>query len=282
MKRFLPALIVAFSAGVADAEDADWWRAPPPLWEVGVGAFALTAPAYPASDQNSVNALPVPIAIYRGEVLRAGDGDAIAARALRTDRFTLDVGLNAAFPADSDDIDARRGMPDLDWIGEIGPQLEMRLSPADSRGRLTATLDARAVFTSDFEESFDYVGFKINPSLNYSEGAIFDDRGELFLSLGAEFGFDGANAYFYQVDPQFATASRAAFDAKNGYVGVDATLGASYRITRSLSAFGFGGVGIQQGAANADSPLFRDALNLSAGFGLTWSFLRSDRPAAGR
>ena len=173
-------------------------------------------------------------------------------------------------------------MPDLDWIGEIGPAIEYRLSPAESIGTLTAKLEARAVFTSDFEDSFEYIGINVNPSLEYTESEIFNDRGELFLSIGADFGFNGANDYFYEVEPQFATARRAAFDAKNGYVGVDATVGARYRISESVTAFGFGGVGVYQGAANADSPLFREFMTFTAGFGLTWSFLRSDRPAAGR
>ena len=53
--------LVLFAPPAAAQED--WRRAPEPLWEVGVGAFVLTAPAYPASDQNQVNALPVPVAV---------------------------------------------------------------------------------------------------------------------------------------------------------------------------------------------------------------------------
>ncbi|KAK0329718.1 hypothetical protein LTR94_035612, partial [Friedmanniomyces endolithicus] len=83
-----------------------------PLWEFGVGAFGLTAPAYPGADDRNNRVLPVPYLLYRGEVLRA-DQSGIGARLFRSDRLEFDVGLAGALPSDSDDVEIRAGMPNL-------------------------------------------------------------------------------------------------------------------------------------------------------------------------
>ena len=66
-----------------------------PLWEFGVGAFGLTAPAYPGADHRNNRVLPLPYLLYRGEVLRA-DQSGIGARLFRSDRLEFDVGLAGA------------------------------------------------------------------------------------------------------------------------------------------------------------------------------------------
>jgi outer membrane scaffolding protein for murein synthesis (MipA/OmpV family) len=83
-----------------------------PLWEAGVGLGAVSSPAYPASSDRSTRALALPFVVYRGEIIRSDQGG-IGARVLHGDTFELDVGFAASLPARSDDIEARRGMPNL-------------------------------------------------------------------------------------------------------------------------------------------------------------------------
>ena len=109
------------------------------LWEVGGGAAAAYTPNYPAARGMNFNALPVPIVIYRGRFLRAGDGSIVSGHVFSSERLELDVSLSGSFDADSDDVDIRRGMPDLGFLFEVGPELEVRLNdPASTRRRRQA------------------------------------------------------------------------------------------------------------------------------------------------
>jgi hypothetical protein len=62
--------------------------------------------------------------------LRFGDDlDEIAeGRVLTRSRIDLDINFNVNFGADSEDISVRQGMPDLDLLLEIGPELEIKLN----------------------------------------------------------------------------------------------------------------------------------------------------------
>ena len=98
-----------------------------PLWEFGLGAAALSTPAYPGADDRTNRVLPIPFLLYRGEVLRA-DQSGIGARLFRSDRLEFDVGLSGALPSDSDDVEVRAGMPDLGALFEFGPRLKIRVA----------------------------------------------------------------------------------------------------------------------------------------------------------
>ena len=249
----------------------------PPLWELGVGAAVTSAPVYPAADQNQLNYLPFPLPIYRGEVFRADD-QGVRARAVDRNRWSLDLGVSGAFPAESEDIDARMGMPDLDWIVELGPKLEYRLSGAEYGGRLSLGLTARGVVSFSFDASPRYEGLTLNPEISYAR-SVFDGRGRFFASIDSTFGVMGLNDYYYKVDSAFATASRPAYDARDGYTGTRVNAGMQYRLTPRINLFGFGQVGYYMGAANEDSPLHRADVTGAVGFGFTWAIFQSERKA---
>jgi hypothetical protein len=77
---------------------------------------------------------------YRGTFLRVGDDtdSPIRGRVFRTDRIKLDIDFDLVFGSDSDDIAARTGMPDLDLLLELGPELELQFV---DRGPLAADGD---------------------------------------------------------------------------------------------------------------------------------------------
>src|SRR5881394_3987190 len=93
-----------------------------PLWEAGLGAYALRLPDYRGSDQSRGYLVPLPYLRYRGEVLRMDDRNGVASLLLLEKAgASLDLSLNASQPASSEQNDARRGMPDLLPTVEIGP-----------------------------------------------------------------------------------------------------------------------------------------------------------------
>jgi outer membrane protein len=100
--------------------------------------------AYPGADDRSNRGLVLPYLIYRGKVFRA-DQNGVGARLLNTDKLEFDVGFAGSLPAHSDDVDARRGMPDLGTLVEFGPRVKYKFADLGEQGRLRVELPLRAV-----------------------------------------------------------------------------------------------------------------------------------------
>ncbi len=90
-----------------------------PLWELGLGGGVLMQPQYPASDKYQTRSLGLPYVVYRGDILRIGDGGAARAVALDNGKVELSLSFAAAFDADSEGNPLRESMPDLDFIFEV-------------------------------------------------------------------------------------------------------------------------------------------------------------------
>jgi len=252
-----------------------------PLWEFGVGAFGLTAPAYPGADHRNNRVLPLPYLLYRGEVLRA-DQSGIGARLFRSDRLEFDVGLAGALPSDSDDVEIRAGMPDLGALFEFGPRLKIRVADIDQgsqmRSRLRAELPLRAVIEA--RGGLRRQGWTFEPKLAY------ETRGERGLwsvegNVSVVFGDKRINRYFYEVQPQYANASRAAYGADAGLMLTRVGLFATRQLNPDVRLFGFVRYESYAGSANRDSPLHIKNSGTSAGIGFAWTLARSSRRAAG-
>ncbi len=252
-----------------------------PLWEAGIGGFAGSLPDYPAAGENTFRALALPFLIYRGDILRVGGEDnrgAISGRFIDTDKFEFDVTLSAAFPVDSDDNDARRDMPDLDFLFGVGPQMIFKLINQPGQRKLDLNLQVRAVYSTDFS-SLDHRGFVFNPKLSYSLKHVSALDLDISSSIGPLFGTERLMDYFYKVKPRYANSSRRAYDADAGYLGTNITLSASKRLDRSVRLIVGSRLGVHSGATNDDSPLFEDEFNVSVFAAFAWTFLQSDEPA---
>jgi hypothetical protein len=101
------------------------------LWEFGAGGGAFYNPKYPASSEGRVFGLVLPFVVYRGETFRIGDGGGARAIIIENETFEIDFSFDAALPSDSEDNSARIGMPELDFLGEIGPQMIFMLGKYD-------------------------------------------------------------------------------------------------------------------------------------------------------
>lgn len=231
------------------------------LWELGAGLGAAVTPDYPSASGSTARALPIPVVIYRGDFFRLGDGSVASGRLFRNERLELDVSLNGSFDAESDDVGARRGMPDLGFGFEIGPELEITLSdPAQTRRRLKLELPVRAAFSVDDGE-LNERGYVFSPQLEY-EHQFGDGRYEWSVSLTPTFATEALHDYFFEVAPQFANATRPAFDAGSGYLQTSLGLGLQRRTKKSFAAIGVRYTALDAGA-NISSPLFRSHANFS-------------------
>lgn len=277
--RLLRSTLVAaatFAAMASSAAaDVDDQPSAQPRWELGVFGFAVSQQAYPGAEQNVTRALILPFGLYRGEVLRADQGT-VGVRAVRTPTFEVDVGFAGAFGSSSSVIEARRGMPNLGTLVEFGPRLKWNLHTAADGTRWRVDLPLRGVF--DLSDRLASRGVSFEPEVQADRRWGAGWRGT--ASVGAVFGNERLADVFYQVDPAFATAARPAYDARAGLIASRLGLALGKDLGPDWRLFGFARIDSVAGAANRTSPLVRQTSGLTAGFGLSWTALRSTRAGA--
>jgi outer membrane scaffolding protein for murein synthesis (MipA/OmpV family) len=270
IRTLAPLLLCAVAALPARAQQL-------PVFEVGIAGGGGSLPAYPASSQNQVRGLVVPYVIYRGSVLRADDGG-VRARTSLADGIELSVSAAGGVNASSDDVTARQGMPDLQWLGEVGPNLRFILWRGENEAapaRLVVDTPVRAVFSTDWS-SVSFRGFTFAPDIAYERLHVFSQYARLRVSAGVLFGTDAYGDYFYDVAPEYARPGRPAYNAQAGYVGARLTVSYRLPITERLSVVAGGRVENFSGSANADSPLYRSTWNATVVAGFAFSLWRSE------
>lgn len=279
---FLIPLVLAAAHAQVDEEMNKQERLSKPLWDFGVFGAVFSTPQYPASNSNDTNFIAAPYFVYRGDVLRVGDGSAVRAVAIEKDWIEVDLSIEASFNSNADDDSARVGMTDLDYVFEIGPQVKLKLAKFDfeggTSGNLIMRLQARSAFSTDFG-SIDHRGFVFHPELTYQLSRIWQHEDRLTMNVSPLWATEKLQDYFYQVDTEFETETRAAFDAGGGYMGANLSLGYSFNASESVRMFTGFSVNIHNGAANTDSPLFFDNNTYSFGVGVLWRLYQSDRMA---
>jgi hypothetical protein len=158
-------LLVLSSAAAAQTPAPDQPPAPAggkPLWEAGLVAGGGRVSDYPGAGQSHVRGLVAPFVVYRGRLLNV-DGEGIRGRLIDHPDFELQLTASAAFNAR--DNDARDGMPELDYLFGIGPQLVykgLRRLP----GAPALHVKARALFSTDFRH-IDGRGAAFEPELRW-------------------------------------------------------------------------------------------------------------------
>lgn len=246
-----------------------------PLWEVGAVGFAVSQQAYPGASARVNRGLALPFLIYRGEFLRV-DRSSAAIRAFRTPTFEVDVGVAGAFGSNSEDIEVRRGMPDLGTLVEIGPRLKWNIGPGPGNGRFRAEFPLRGVF--DLNDHLAHKGMAFEPEL------IFERRTRggwrYSTSIGAEWGDRYLADTFYGVAPIYAMAGRTAYVADSGLITWRLSASFSRDLSPDLRLFGFVRADSVAGAANESSPLIQQKTGASVGLGLTYTWKRSQSQAA--
>jgi len=239
-----------------------------PLWELGLGAGAVSFPDYRGSDQRQTYLLPTPYFVYRGDFLRS-DRKGLRGVFVDSERFELNLSLSGSVPVDSDGNEARRGMPDLRPTVELGPSLDISLwKSADHRYALDLRLPVR--WALRVGGSPRDVGLVFSPRLNLD---VLDPAGfadwRLGMLAGPIYTDRRNNAYYYDVADQFATAERPAYASSGGYAGSQFLVALSKRYPRYWVGF-FARYDTLRGAVFDDSPLVRSKSMFAAGLAISW------------
>lgn len=264
LKTFAVALLALLALAPSGA------RAEPlPLWEAGAGVTVLSLPDYRGSDERRGWVLPFPYVVYRGEFLKA-DERRVRGLFFKTDRIELDVSINAQPPVDSGENDARRGMPDLDPVLELGPSLNISLHrSADRRTEVELRVPVRAAIATDLSHA-EFAGWVFTPNLNVD---IRDPLGQAGWKLGVlagpVFSDRRYNQYYYAVDPAFATPDRPAYNPGGGYAGTQLITALSKRFP-GFWVGGFARWDTLNHAVFAESPLVKTRQYFAAGVAVAW------------
>ncbi len=246
-----------------------------PLWEWGMATIGLWTPDYPGAEQGKARFLPVPWFYYRGPIFRADEGGGFRGRFLNKSHWELDLSLGAAFPADSEDNEARRGMENLDWIFEIGPKAVYFINPRGSENSFTLHLPFRVVSSTDFGR-LDVRGYLIEPSINYIDKVFIHPSLGVSYSTSATFATRSVNEYFYEVSPEEVLQDRPIYRAQGGYMGTHFSLGFFWQVARNWRFFAAWSGTSYEGVANVDSPLLKKKWTNAGAVGVLWRFYESD------
>ena len=282
------AALLGFSQGAmadtdAASDSATNENAPKePLWEVRIGGSVLYGPDYPGASDYSVQGVAAPLLIYRGERIRFGEYGVARAIATKQKKFELDVSLDAAYAANSDNDGVREGMPDLDYLFQVGPQAIFHLSDTgwkkEGRKEWRIHVPVRAVAATDFN-SIDHVGYIAEPQLVYQRKYGGELRSGWSVTLFSTFADEGLSDYWYEVPVQYATPDRTAYNAKGGYISTGIRASWTREITEKFQIFlTYQGRNFS-GASNEDSPLLREDFTHAASVSFVWKAAQSSRPA---
>lgn len=242
-----------------------------PSWELGVGVGVLSLPHYRGSDQRSNYAAPIPYVRYNGKRLKV-DKEGGRFYFYNGKDINVDISTAFAFPVDSKDNRAREGMTSLDPIIELGPRVEFKFYQSDDDNiRLRFALPLRAAFATDISHT-QSIGWVFSP---YLQLRYFNTGWETAASIGPIWASETYHDYFYEVAPQYATASRSAYNAQAGYSGSRITVTLSKRFNRLFFGL-FARYDNLNHAVFIDSPLVKQNDSFLVGAALSWVFKQSN------
>lgn len=246
----------------------------PPTFEAGIGIANANLPAYSGAKERRKLTLPFPSFVYRGDTLRADEDGGLRGRLFKSDRVEINTSFSFSFPVDSENIEAREGMDDLDALFEVGPGVIIKLIPKKENSRFTLSLNlaTRAAFTTDLNLTRAQ-GVSLNPLL--FAWTQLSDKTTMFNGLSVNFASQKLHAHFYDVAPQFATATRSQYTSEAGFFSTNLSTFFIFNTDSRWSFFTGAFYENHKGAANTDSPLHLRDENFSTIVGMTYWFYRS-------
>ncbi len=264
----LSVLLLAANTAQADNQAAQTPSDKKGQWTFGVGVFGANLPHYYGAEQSQSLLLPFPYIRYQSEKLTI-DRNGIKRKLWDSEHLELTFSGSGAIRVNSDDNRARAGMPNLGWVGAIGPALNWYVKDDKS---LYMQLTARKAWAID--GGIESIGWQSELSVNWSSDKRPIANNHLWYTvLKARVKYDSAdfNQYFYGVDDAYITATRAGFKADDGYAGAQLLGGLNFE-GKGYRAGVFARYNHIGGATFEHSPLVKQKGNLSFGFAYAWLF----------
>ncbi|HEV7265589.1 MAG TPA: MipA/OmpV family protein [Falsiroseomonas sp.] len=271
---FCVAALMALTAGAP----ALGHEARQPLLEAGIFLGAGLLPDYPAAEDAEARALALPWVVYRGQIVQS-DERGVRGRLYRSTDLELTLNLNGALASNSSD-GVREGMPDLEYLGEIGPSLRWTAWRDEARRtRLSLELPLRAAFSTDLSR-IRHRGFVFAPEIALERLGVLTSEGRARIGIGPVFASGGLMDYWYRVKPNEARPDRPAFNADGGYLGIRMQFSYRTPLTERVWLTAGGRLENFAGATNGGSPLFRSEFNATIVGGISVTLYRTEATVA--
>lgn len=192
---------------------------------LGLGVFDYNL--YPGAIKTRQLTLPVPYFTYRSNRLEIDRG--IKSFLYNSEEIVIDISADFGLPVDSDETLARKGMPDLDFMLQLGPSIEFLLNDRKkSYFDVRFEIPVRAAIAIDFS-ALKHIGYIVEPRFSFNRRRLAKTGVSQKVTLGLKFSTQDFHAYYYDVSSRFVTADRLVFDSSGGFGGAFAKYRISYR-----------------------------------------------------
>lgn len=218
-------------------------------WGIAAGTGWITD--YAGAAQGRMRYLVMPA--YRSKFLTIDRQDGAKAHLLTDNRLKFSFSFAFLLPTSSKDIPVRQGMPNLDLILQLGPELQIYLLRTDFF-RMYLRLPLRFIVATDFRHDFDYLQWTFAPSLR-TEYNLGNEYGKIGTRMEFDYASQAYSSYFYAVDTKYATANRPAYSAEMGIMQYILGLQYSYDALQPLTLSFSANIYLLNNTKNAESPL---------------------------
>jgi len=243
-------------------------------YSLGLGVSMMTIDDYIGADESQFYVIPTPYIFYQSDSVLI-DRNAFEGNLFNSKQWHLALDAAGSIPVDSNKNKARKGMNDLNWVGELGPSLEYYFS-GDSRSKNRTYIDfaIRKAINTDFKKVSD-TGWTGQISINNKYQLQTDFLGGktiLDSSAAILFHSDKYSQYFYSVSNDEVNDTRTEYNAKGGYAGARLSLGGTWR-NGSIWLGLFTRYTYLNSASFENSPLVRSNTNLLIGLSVSYIFI---------
>ena len=242
--------------------------------QMGLGVGYGIVPHYPASDQSSSKSLALPVVVYRGDILKSDQEEGTRAELYTSRELDVNLSFGARFSNDSKDNRARIGMPDLNYILEVGPSINYKILREKKKRLFTLQVPLRFTTETNFK-MYNYLGVVFEPEVKLQFFNVGTQNLKLTSSLSLEFFSDRIAKYFYEVEPRYATIDRPSYDSRAGFSTVTFGQSASYdyRDFKVVAGVNYNDYSFSE---NRNSPLYKTKNNYSVFSALIWFFYEKE------
>lgn len=278
--KFILGASIGFSTCTSLAYESPEEEENEAYWDYGIGVGGVRYQQYPASNEFSIFAVPVPTFQYRGKILRADDRDGAHLYLFKGDKTTVEL-AGEGYPAlESSNSKARAGMDDLPWLIALGPQLVWRGVENFEFG-----LGIYQAVSTDFAMT-RFAGQIFEARTTYEFEFPFESYGPFtqpgFSSARLTFALQGGSKEFqsiyFEVPTEDATPDRPAYEAQDGFLSYSLTYYQTFKSGRFSFNYG-AALNCYDLSANKESPLHKSDHNVTAFVGINYVLGQSSRPA---
>jgi hypothetical protein len=178
----------------------------------------------------------------------------------------IDISADGTPPVESENNGARKDMPDLDPVLEVGPAVEYHLWK-NAQNTLFLDIPLRYGLASDFKQTKG-IGWVSNPRIKYH---FRYEQWRFRAGLGPIYASKRHNNYYYGVGEEFSSAYRPSYSPDQGYSGFLYSLGMQKKQGNFKFDAYFRMVDLT-GSERGDSPLVQRNNSLLWGSSITWIF----------